>query len=98
MCFGSRLSLNGIFDGENNVCELYRLFTWALMVQVESQVCVRINSQPVQVISKQCRGERGKVGQKIFLCGAPPLRISALVARNDIRLNVEKIPINTLRY
>ena len=60
------------------MCELSRFFTWALMVKVDSQVCVRVNSQgvrvtsqgvpvisqPVRVISKHCTSCR--------LCGVPP--------------------------
>ena len=53
------------------MCELSRFFTWALMVKVDSQICVRVNSQgvrvtsqPVQVISKHCTSCR--------LCGVPP--------------------------
>ena len=86
-------TLRRLLYGENNVCELSRFFTWALMVKVDSQVCVRVNlqgvrvnsqgvrvtSQPVRVISKHCTSCR--------LCGVPPHPKLSLIPQFSISVD-----------
>ncbi len=54
------------------MCKLSRLFTWALMVKVESQVFVRVNSHSVRVTSPTVRAVSQQCKSSV-LCGVPPL-------------------------